>query len=145
GFLQLEELEGDIARIEQQYHSLGFLRATVTEFLVLSNVDSKQLEIRLRIDEGPRSRVSAVNIPSQPKRRGKTPEKTPGKSFTSLVKVKKGAPISLLEARADGARLSQSLASLGYPMASVKTICQSPGQEPRPCEQPRRPASCEFT
>ena len=145
GYLQLEELEGDIARIEESYRAQGFLRATVSEFLVLSDTENNKLEIRVRIQEGPRTTVSKVVFPDQPPI--PEPKKRSGakiKPLPTIVNLEEGAPLSLLDARADGARITQNLASLGYPMASVKTTCVSSCQDPRPCEQPRRPNECEL-
>lgn len=145
GFLQLEELEGDITRLEDSYRAQGYLRATVSEFLVLSDPSTNKLEVRVRIQEGPRTTISLVKLPEQPPIPPSKKNSAPtSKPLTQIVNLKAGSPLSLLDARADGARITQSLASLGYPMASVKTTCTSSGQDPRPCEQPRRPGGCEL-
>ena len=132
GYLQLEELEADITRIEETYHERGFIEATVSEFMVIPDHTEKALTVRIRIDEGPRSVVSKIELP------GATP------TITSITSLREGQPLSLLQARADGSRLSQRLASRGHPMASVITTCHAPEGTPRACEQPRRAPGCEL-
>lgn len=137
GYLQYEELLSDFGRIEQVYRELGFLQAVVSSFEIERIERGSGLRVSLTIDEGPRTVVERVEI--------KGNRRLPLGLARSLLQVKgrpTPSPFSSLLLRADSSRLMQRYASLGYPMASIKTSCFSLSGEELPCEAPSLPERC---
>lgn len=142
GYLQMEALLVDLARLEELYRARGFLQVVIDRFEV-RRVGDAQIEVHLFIEEGPRSLVKRLHIEGD---RVKLPEgraralldvtDTPGKRAFVPLKV-----------RADRSRLLQKYASFGHPAAQVVSRCRALGSDGaagawEACEQPRLPLGC---
>jgi outer membrane protein assembly factor BamA len=137
GFVQLEQLLSDMARLEAAYREQGFLRATVSTFSLDVDEQARAISIAIFIDEGERSIVERVEFVGQ--------RALPIGSLRESLKVKgtRGARAFVpLQVLADGSRLVQRYAESGYPMASVETACVLLSGEQVSCEAPGRPVQC---
>ncbi|MGM0555394.1 MAG: POTRA domain-containing protein, partial [Myxococcota bacterium] len=137
GFLQIDQLLGDLGRIEGVYRSRGYLRATVRRFelQLLENRDG--LRVHIYIDEGEQTRARRVSLEgNRALSRG---------LLLDRLEVKSGEAFRPLQVKADRSRLVQLYASYGYPTADVSTTCQLLTGEEVPCEAPTRPQRCYLS
>lgn len=155
GYLQYDELLGDILRIEDQYRVRGFARAVVSGFAVERMPEDDGLKIVLTIMPGVRQRVGSVRLVGA--------SRVGEGVLRREIKEQPGLAFVPIEARADTSRLIQYYAEQGYPLAEVQTLCVAAGAEPeveaaqgerwragsrrleeaaKACELPRLPEGC---
>ena len=105
--------------------------------------NAQALRIHLYIDEGLRTQVSRVEIQGN--------RRLPTGTIRQMLNVRATADVSKpehtsafvpLQLKADASRLTQRYASMGYPMASVRTRCVLPDGSQTACEVPRLADAC---
>ncbi len=121
GFLQLEELMADLARVEERYHEEGYLWAQVVGFKV-DSVGENGLRVTVLIKEGKQARVESAALIKLKEVVNTFKASTTSSQLESKLSMLKG-PLSMVQVRADNSRLTQHYAMLGYPMADVETQC----------------------
>lgn len=141
GFLQLEELMGDVSTIESLYHAQGFIWAQVPGFKVES-VEGGGLVITIFIEEGQRVIVQDMIVDKNSEVIPSLLGPTATSRLRALLGTRPDKPLSMVQARADGSRLTQHYAALGYPMGQVQTRCVIDARESDSCELPRVAATC---
>lgn len=141
GYFQLEELVGDLGRIEDRYRSNGYLMAIVRRFEV-EPVGDDGLRVQLVIDEGTRTMLEQVDVDKlrevQPSLRGQTSSA----ALRGSLGARGGEPFVPLSVRTDNSRLTQRYAAIGYPMARVETTCAVGAGAFETCSEPALPAGC---
>jgi outer membrane protein insertion porin family len=116
-------LQQDIGFIEADYHKNGFLECTVTETVMVNGND--MATILIRVDEGPRTTISRVNI------RGLESLVVPEligqleKSFDMVA----GAPLDLSQFSTAEHFIKNRLADRGHPFATVNRGVTRQGTE----------------
>jgi outer membrane protein insertion porin family len=137
GFLQMDQLLSDLARIEEVYRSRGYLRVTVPRFALQLFEDRDGMRVHIYIEEGEKTVARRVSIDgNRALSRG---------LLADRLKVETGDAFRPLQVKADRSRLVQLYASYGYPMAEVSTTCQLLTGEEVPCQAPTRPQRCYLS
>ncbi len=132
GYLQSEQLLGDLARLEEVYRSKGFLQAIVERFEL--EVAGDALRIHLYIDEGEPTVADRVAfVGNRNMTRG---------LLVDEITVRDRGRFSPIELKADRSRLVQLYSSAGYPLAEVETTCRKMTGEAVQCQAPRMPSGC---
>lgn len=134
GYLQTEQLLGDLQNLEESYRAKGYMQATVERFKIEVLPEQDALRIHIYIDEGERTRANRVSF------RGNR-ALTDG-LLEKEIEVGAGEPFVPLELKADRSRLVQLYSSYGYPLAEVTTSCRAMTGEELQCQAPRMPSGC---
>ena len=134
GYLQSEQLLGDLQKVEGVYRSKGFLGAIVERYELEIMPGKNVLRVHIYIDEGQRTRTARLSF-----RGNRT---LPASLLASELTVRDGKPFVPLELKADRSRLVQLYSSYGYPLASVETTCRRMTGEEVACQAPRMPSGC---
>lgn len=141
GYFQLEELVGDLGRIEDRYRANGYLMVIVRSFEV-EPVGDDGLKLKIVIDEGAQTMVERVDVDKlrevQPSLRGQTSSS----ALLESLGVRGGEPFVPLSVRTDNSRLTQRYAAIGYPMANVETTCAVGAASLATCSEPALPEGC---
>jgi outer membrane protein assembly factor BamA len=137
GYLQSEQLLGDLAKLEAVYRDKGFLQATVERFELEVLRSEKALRIHIYIDEGEQTEANRVSFNGN--------RTVTDGILQSEVEVRTGDPFVPLELKADRSRLVQLYSSYGYPMAQVETSCRTMTGEDVQCQAPKMPSGCVAT
>ena len=141
GFLQLEELMGDLSAIETRYHEQGYIWTQVPRFEIES-VEENGLVVTIFIEEGERVVLEQVKVIKQETAPSALLDETSEPALERLLKAEAGEALSLVQVNADTSRLTQHYAALGFPMAQVTTRCALAAGELEACEVPRLEPSC---
>jgi outer membrane protein assembly factor BamA len=137
GYLQSEQLLGDLSKLEGVYRNKGFLQATVERFKLEVIPSDNALRIHIYIDEGVQTTSNRVSFTgNRMLTKGLLEEE---------VKVRTGDRFVPLELKADRSRLVQLYSSYGYPMAQVETTCRTMTGEDVQCQAPKMPSGCVAT
>lgn len=134
GYLQTERLLADLRSLEDEYRSAGYLGAAVTRYELSVDRDDSELIVHVYIDEGTRTTVSSVDLTGV--------RSVSSAKIRNRLSVQTDGPYNPLNVRADSSRIQQQYASVGYPLASVSTACQTQFGQDIPCRQPELPARC---
>ncbi len=113
GYLKKSELEKDVKRIENLYHTYGFVRVKVFEPVVKVKDKGKYLDVTFTLEEGKRYKFDKVKITD--------PQATP-KLIKKLLKTLKCKPndyFNNLYIHDDIGKLTDEYADMGYAFADV--------------------------
>ncbi len=134
GYLQTEQLLGDLDKLEAVYRSKGFLQARVTHFKLQVLPGKTALRIHIYIDEGERTWARQVRFQGN--------RTLTDSILTHKVTVRSGKAFVPMQLKADRSRLVQLYAAAGYPLAKVDTTCRALTGEDVECRAPRMPSGC---
>ena len=133
GYLQTDELLGDLLRIEALYREKGYHQALVRRFN-LERISEGQMRVRISIDEGIQTQIARVEMFGN--------RTTTTGLLLQGMSSSPGAPFVPLQLRTDQTRMIQRYAGFGYPLARIETSCFLLNGEQIACEAPRLPRAC---
>lgn len=105
-------LEQDLELVLAFYTSLGFLDARIAEKEVRWSGDRRSVDIRIRIEEGVRTRIASVRFEGLPD--------VPESEIRAKLALQEGKPHNRALLSRDRARIQSVLAERGYAEASVE-------------------------
>jgi outer membrane protein insertion porin family len=112
GAFNQEIFDEDLFSLSALYLQKGYLQAEITPELNYSS-DHTRLDIVLRIEEGPKTHVSAVEVVGSRVMDTRTAQ--------GLVDMVPGAPFRRYMLQSDANRLAEQISEQGYPHVQVKT------------------------
>ncbi len=113
GYLKKSELKKDVKRIENLYHTQGFVRVKVFEPVVKVKDNGKYLDVTFTLEEGKRYKFDKVKITD--------PKATPKliKKLLKSLKCQPGEYFNNLDIHDDIGKLTDKYADMGYAFADV--------------------------
>ncbi len=132
GYLQTDELLGDLGRIESLYRERGYHRSQVPKFEIA--VEGDGLKVSIWIEEGTPTVISRVDVDGN--------RTTTDGELLSRLQAVAGQPFVPIFVKSDQTRIVQRYSRLGHPLAQVKSQCFLPSGEEVVCEAPRMPRGC---
>ncbi|MFH1680856.1 MAG: BamA/TamA family outer membrane protein, partial [Candidatus Eisenbacteria bacterium] len=105
-------LEKDLEQVIHYYRSLGFLDARAAETQVAWSGDRRTVDVRVVLDEGPRTLLDAIRIEGLPD--------VPLEQVLGQLALREGSPYNREFLGRDRARIQTVLAERGYPDAAVE-------------------------
>jgi len=105
------ELRDDVVKIEQFLHDEGYLDARVAVDSVTASEDGEEVDLVIRIEQGPRFTVRSLKFSGN--------EKFSSEELAPLVRLAPGMPYRQTIYRKDHARLLKQYRRLGYMRAEI--------------------------
>jgi outer membrane protein insertion porin family len=123
GYLQPEQLEGDIRVIEGYYHELGFLRAHVPRWSIVAEENGTLLYVTIFVDEGPRTTIEEVRFVGN--------HVLSDTRLAEVLQMHVGEPYGPAALRVDVRAIESAYSNLGYRVRgnNIESACFSDGQE----------------